>query len=56
MLTKVISDMVNITFKVYDTMNRTEITDTPGVASLEVMLIHRLKLKLKQLVKQRQME
>ena len=32
-LTKVISDMVNITFKVYDTMNRTEITDTPGVAS-----------------------
>lgn len=32
-LTKVISDMVNITFKVLDTMNDNEITDTPGVAS-----------------------
>ncbi len=32
-LTKVISDMVNITFKVLDTMNENEITDTPGVAS-----------------------
>lgn len=32
-LTKVISDMVNITFKVLDTMNDDEITDTPGVAS-----------------------
>lgn len=34
-LTKVISDMVNITFKVYDTMNeeKNEITDTLGVAS-----------------------
>lgn len=32
-LTKVISDMVNITFKVLDTMSDNEITDTPGVAS-----------------------
>lgn len=32
-LTKVISDMVNITFKVLDTINENEITDTPGVAS-----------------------
>lgn len=32
-LTKVISDMVNITFKVYDTMNQNEITDIQGTAS-----------------------
>lgn len=32
-LTKVISDMVDITFKVYDTMKHNEITDTPGIAS-----------------------
>ncbi len=32
-LTKVISDMVDITFKVLDTMNENEITDTPGIAS-----------------------
>lgn len=32
-LTKVINDMVNITFKVYDTMNQNEITDIQGTAS-----------------------
>lgn len=32
-LTKVVSDMVNITFKVYDTMNQNEITDIQGTAS-----------------------
>lgn len=32
-LTKVVSDMVNITFKVYDTMNQNEIIDIQGTAS-----------------------
>lgn len=32
-LTKVISDMVDITFKVYDTMNGKGISDNPGTAS-----------------------
>lgn len=32
-LTKTINDIVNITFKVYDTMEKNEITDVDGVAS-----------------------
>lgn len=32
-LTKTINDIVNITFKVYDTMEKNEITDIDGVAS-----------------------